>query len=120
MTLSLTARVLGHETYSGTSVGLGLNVFISDGAYSHRLAFTDALVVVGGQFYGLDTREFHDYSFEMYPGGGFDLYVDGIIFATGIGSHSGPSNIVFFGDSTAHENTNAEITALSLVVGNDQ
>jgi hypothetical protein len=117
MVLSLTARVLRHEELSWGSVGLGLNFFVSDGAFSYRLALTDALIQVGGQFYGLNTTDFHDYSFELYPGGNFDLYVDGVIFATGVGSETVSSNKFFFGDSTAHENTNAEIVAFSFAVG---
>ena len=117
MVLSLTARVLRHEELSWGSVGLGLNFFVSDGAFSYRLALTDTLIHVGGQFYGLNTTDFHDYSFELYPGGNFDLYVNGVIFATGIGSETVSSNGVFFGDSTTHENTNAEITAMSFTVG---
>lgn len=117
MLLSLTARVLGHEDLSGGSVGLGLNFFVSDGAFSHRLALTDALIQVGGQFYGLNTTDFHDYSFELHPGGGFELYVDGVIFATGVGTESASGNKIFFGDSTAHENTDAEVAALSFAVG---
>jgi len=120
MTLSLTVRVLGHEDFSGGSVGLGLNFYISDGAFSHRLALTDALIQVGGQFYGLNTKDFHDYRLKMHPGGGFDLYVDGAIFATGIGSDSISGNKIFFGDSTVHENTDAQITALSYVVGTNE
>ena len=117
MMLSLTARVLGHEDLSGGSVGLGFNVFVSDGAFSHRLALTDALIQVGGQFYGLNTTESHDYGFELHPGGNFDLYVDGVMFATGVGSESISGNKIFFGDSTGHENTDAEVTTFSFVVG---
>jgi hypothetical protein len=117
MVLSLTARVLRHEELSWGSVGLGLNFFVSDGAFSYRLALTDTLIQVGGQFYGLNTTDLHDYSFELYPGGNFDLYVDGVIFATGVGSETVSSNKFFFGDSTAHENTDAEVVAFSFAVG---
>jgi hypothetical protein len=119
MELSLTARVLNHEDLLGGSVGLGFNFYISDGAFAYRLALTDTLVQVGGQFYGLNTTDFHDYRFELYPGGNFDLYVDGVIFVAGVGSKLVLGNKIFFGDSTAHENTDAEIVAFSFAVGID-
>ena len=96
---------------------MGFNFYVRDGAFAYRLALTDALVQVGGEFYGLNTTDFHDYRFELNPGGSFDLFVDGVIFATGVGSQTVSSNILFFGDSTSHENTDAEITAMSFNVG---
>ena len=117
MTLSVTARILDYENLTGGSNGLGFNFVISDGVLLHRLALTADLIKVGGQFYGLNTTGFHDYSFELYPGGNFDLYVDGVIFATGVGSETVSSNKIFFGDSTVHENADAEITAMSFTVG---
>ena len=117
MVLSLTARVLRHENLTGGSTGLGFNFVISDGVFLHRLALTADLIQVGGQFYKLNTTGFHDYSFELYPGGNFDLYVDGVIFATGVGYETVSSNKIFFGDSTSHENADAEITAMSFTVG---
>lgn len=119
MVLSVTARVLRHEKLSGGSVGLGINFYVSNGAHSHRLALTDTLVQVGGQFYGLNTTDFHDYRFELYPSGNFDLYVDGVIFATGVGFETVSSSKIFFGDSTAHENADAEVVAFSFAVGMD-
>jgi hypothetical protein len=117
MVLSLTARVLRHENLTGRSTGLGFNFVISDGVFLHRLALTADQIQVGGQFYKLNTTGFHDYSFELYPGGNFDLYVDGVIFATGVGYETVSSNKIFFGDSTSHENADAEITAMSFTVG---
>jgi hypothetical protein len=119
MLLSTTVRVLGYEDLSGGSTGLGFNFYVSDGAFSYRLALTDALVQVGGQFYGLITTDFHDYRFELHPGGNFDLYVDGVIFATGVGSAPNSDNVIFFGDSTSHENTDAEVAAFSFAIGVD-
>ncbi len=117
MTLSVTARILDYENLTGGSNGLGFNFVISDGVFLHRLALTADLIQVGGQFYRLNTTGFHDYSFELYPGGNFDLYVDGVIFATGVGYETVSSNKIFFGDSTSHENADAEITAMSFTVG---
>jgi hypothetical protein len=117
MTLSVTARILDYENLTGGSTGLGFNFLIRDGALSHRLALTADLIQVGGQFYGLNTTDFHDYRFELHPGGGFDLYVDGVIFTTGNGLEFMSDNSIFFGDSTAHENSDAEITAMSFNVG---
>jgi hypothetical protein len=117
MTLSVTARILDYENLTGGSYGLGFNFFISDGTFLHRLALTADLIQVGGQFYGLNTTDFHDYRFELRPGGGFDLYVDGAIVATGNGREFLSRNQIFFGDSTSHENTDAEITAMSFTVG---
>jgi len=119
MVLSVTARVLSYEKLSEGSVGLGFNFYISNGVHSHRLALTDTLVQVGGQFYGLNTTDIHDYRLELNPGGNFELYVDGVIFATGVGSETALSNRIFFGDSTAHENADAEILAFSFAVGTD-
>jgi hypothetical protein len=100
---------------------LGLNFYVNDGAFSHRLGFTDSQIYIGEQFYELNTKDFHDYRLEMHPGGGFDLYVDEAIFATGTGTVTGTDstsgNKIFFGDTAVHENTDAEIMALSFVIG---
>lgn len=111
-TLSVTARVLSYERLSWGSVGLGFNFYISDGTNSHRLALKHNRLQVNGQFIRLDTTVFRDYVFALYPGGMFDLFVDGRLLTSG---RTGPgfNNVLFFGDSTGHENTDAEITALS-------
>ena len=98
---------------------MGFNFYVNDGQFSYRLALTDALIQVGGQFYSLNATSYHDYRLEMRPGGEFDLYIDGSFFVTGVGAASRTGNTVFFGDSTGHENTDAEITAFSFEVGSD-
>jgi len=42
--------------------------------------------------------------------------VDGVLFASGGGSGSGFDNLLIFGDTTGHENTDVEITAMSFTV----
>ena len=42
--------------------------------------------------------------------------MDGDLFASGGGSGSGFDNLLIFGDTTGHENTDVEITAMSFAV----
>jgi uncharacterized repeat protein (TIGR01451 family) len=113
MTLAFTARVLAYERLADGSTGLGFNFLIRDEAGDYRLALTDSVVIVNDLIFDLDTTVLHDYLLELRPGVGFDLYVDDeFVFSGGSSSNFG-DNIFFFGDSTAHENTNVEITALS-------
>jgi len=124
MTLSITARVLDYEDRTeGDSLinsGFGFIFFVSDGPFVHRLRLTDSLLSVGDKSFSLDTTVFRDYVFELHPGGGFDLYVDGDFFATGVGSESVHGNKIFFGDATYYENADAEIKAMSFSVGVNQ
>ena len=124
MTLSVTARVLEYENLrdedSQEISGFGFIFFISDGPFVHRLKLSDRTLGVGNKTYSLDTTVFRDYVLELYPGGRFDLWVDGELFATGVGSESVHGNKFFFGDATYYENTNWEIKAMSFSVGLNQ
>jgi hypothetical protein len=117
ITLSLTARVLDHEFVTSGSTGLGFNFIIRDDVFQHRVGMTSSLLQVDNLFIALDTTTFHDYVFELSPGGGSKLFVDGILLASGEGFALGLSKLLLFGDSTIHENANVDITALSITVG---
>ena len=120
MSLSFTVRILAYEKLTDGSTGLGFNFLIRDEAADYRLAMTDTAVIVNGQVLSLDTTAFHDYVFELHPDGTFDLFVDGALSLSGAKSMNPGQNRFFFGDSTAHENTDAEITAFSFAwVGRD-
>jgi hypothetical protein len=122
MILSLTTRVVGYERLLGIPSGFVFAFFINDGTFVHRLYFTDDGFGIHNQFFLLDTAISRDYALEMHPGGGFELHVDGELFATGVGYEHQTSNLNFisFGDASADENVDTEITALSFTVGIDQ
>lgn len=116
LTLSFTARVIIYEQVTGGSDGLGLNFIAHDGEIQHRLGMTDNLLLVDGQYILLDTTVFHDYVFILNPGGTSEAFVDGVLVASGRGYRFASNNKLIFGDSTAHENSDAEITAMSFTV----
>ena len=116
-TLSFTAQVLDHEFVTFGSTGLGFEFLIRDDVFQHRVGMTSSLLQVDNLFIALDTTTFHDYVFELSPGGGSKLFVDGILLASGEGFALGLSKLLLFGDNTIHENANVDITALSVTVG---
>ncbi len=121
MILSVTARVTSYEKLREGSTGLGFNFLIHDGMKGYRLAMTASGVsVFGGGGIGVDPTVFHDYVLSIDPDGSYELFIDGNLRINCIRDCSQPGvvgeNMLFFGDSTAHENTDAEITALSFIV----
>lgn len=118
MTLSFTARVLDYENLSvgGGSPGLGFYFAISDSRVGHVVVMTDNLLRVNNQPIALDTTVFHDYIYDMHPDRGFDLFVDGVLFASGSGRGAAGPNRIIFGDSSPDENTDVEISALSFTL----
>ncbi len=118
MTLSFTARVLDYENLSvgGGSPGLGFYFAVTDSRVGHVVVMTDNLLEVNDQSIVLDTTVFHDYIFDMHPDRGFDLFVDGVLFASGSGTGARGPNRIVFGDSSSDENTDVEISAVSFTL----
>lgn len=117
MTLSFTARVLDYEFVASGSFGAGFSILIRDDAFQHRVGMTNNFVLLQSGFVSLDTTAFHDYVFELRPGGGSKLFVDGMLRFSGQGLVTGFGKRFLFGDLTFAENANVEITALSFTVG---
>ena len=118
MALSFTARVLDYENLSvgGDSLGWGFYFRIADSRIRHVVGMTDSALIVNGQSFDLDTTVFHDYIFDMHPDGGLDLFVDGVLFASGGGLRAEWINRIVFGDNSSDENTDVEIRAFSFTL----
>lgn len=56
-----------------------------------------------------DNTQFHDWSYEWFPGGSWSIRRDGVQIATGSGGGSLAINRVFFGDGTSGSNAQGEV-----------
>jgi hypothetical protein len=105
----LRARILSDEGE------LGFGFSAHTGAEVYDLALdTDTIRVVGGPRIDFDGTVFHDFRMDVAPGLGFEFFVDGQFFSSGLGTPAKGPNTILFGDGLAIgvDNARAEITQL--------
>jgi hypothetical protein len=114
--IDLRARVTMNEIFNslypygfcfGAQIGDVRYVFgITPTAIRYHLGTTAPTIVT------LDNTIFHDYRLNIFPGGSWQLFVDGSLAgsAASAWSYSSTSAEVFFGDGTSLSNARAELT----------
>jgi len=108
---AFTARVTGKQLSSTSRTGLFFGAYTG----THRFLFfaNDASVEVNGNSVAVDTSVFHDYRLDVDPSAAtYQLFVDGLLQASGVGS-SHSVTWIEFGDGLFANDLRAEITALS-------
>lgn len=113
-TISVRARVTQSETFNGGSANEGLYVGASTsglavgfGLSTNRIRHTFA----SANYQPIDATQFHDYRLEYRPGENVMVFVDNVLWASGVPQPYTAHNCLYLGDGTSFDNARAEITS---------
>ena len=104
--LDVQAQLVGTTAPAGSGPGFYFAVFTGSQRYSVVIEPGRVSTLEGTNLGALDTSVGRDYVLSADPGagGGFSLFVDGALFATGTGSVHGAAPMLEFGDGAVSQN----------------